>query len=162
MIGSVTVSLETIITILVGSGKLIYDVGTLLKDGVEHVKQKEGVSLINRCRYILHTLESVDSKYITTTRTQVLVQTIVNALNWANRYETMSVARRVLFHKTYKTAFQDYHSELSKYYVDFSMSVLLTGIFPSKNDSFDTLQDKEDNQWMNTSLEKVELSDTEK
>lgn len=126
----VTVSLGTVISILISSGKVIYNVGSLLKDGVEHVRSEEGLSLIVRCRSILDTLENVDKKFVTTTKTQVLVQTIVNSLNWANRYEAMSMPRKVLFHKTYKEAFHDYHAELSKYYVDFSMSVLLTGIFP--------------------------------
>lgn len=125
-------SLGSIISILISSGKMIYNTGSLLAEGVGHVRSGAGKTLVDRCLEIIETLQQVDRKYITTAKTQRLVQAIVNGLNWCSRYEKMLYAKKVIFVKRYKSAFREYHNELSKYYYDLSMSILLTGIFPEQ------------------------------
>lgn len=129
-----TISLGTLISILLTAGKSIYNVGNLLVEGIGHVRSEEGRSLLNRCLSIIETLQNVDKQYITTARTQRLVQTLVNCLNWVKKYESMNAIRKVIFYKDYRETFRGYHTELTKYYYDMSISILLTGIFPNKND----------------------------
>jgi hypothetical protein len=128
----ITITLGTIISILVAAGRGIYGASSLAKDGFDDVKSGPSKILIERCTEIIEDLQQMDHHLLITGRTQRLIQTIVDCLQWARNYDDKNTMSKIIFSNGNKKKFKKRHAELSINFNDLVLSVLLTGIFPDR------------------------------
>lgn len=125
-----SISLGTLISLLVSAGKLAYDGGTIAIDGVEHTKTKSSRCLVQRCSECVEDLQQIDHHILITGRSHRVVQVILDNIKWCSKYDSKCLLKRIVFNGTYRKKFEKCHHELSQYYYDFVLSVLITKLYP--------------------------------
>lgn len=128
----ISIGLGTIISLLVAAGKGGIDAASITIDGVDGVKSAQSKVLVERCTEIIEDLQQMDHHLLITGRTHRLVSTIVDALAWASEYDSKWLIKKIFLNRKYQRVFKKKHQEITKYFHDLVLSVLLTGLFPDK------------------------------
>lgn len=126
----ITITLGTLVSILVAAGRGGIDVASLTIDGIDGVKSKYSKTLVDRCSEIAEDLQQMDHHLLITGRTHRLVKTIVDSLKWAQLYEEKCLVKQIIFNSSYKRKFKQFHYDITTYFADLVLSVMLTGLFP--------------------------------
>lgn len=126
----ITITLGTLVSILVAAGKGGIDIASLTIDGVDGVRSKYSKTLVARCTEIAEDLQQMDHHLLITGRTHRLVKTIVECIKWSKKYDDKCLLKKIIFNNSYKNKFKQHHNEITTYFSDLVLSVLLTGLFP--------------------------------
>lgn len=124
------ISLGALISILSVSGRLIYGAAEITSNGIGSINSKHSHTLVKRCSEIVEDLQQMDHKILGTGRAQTVVQTVINSLNWAKKYEKKKIIIKIIFSNKYEKKFKDHHEYLTQYFNDLVLSTLLTRTYP--------------------------------
>lgn len=127
-----SIGLSTIISILVAAGKIVYGTSNIAFEGLNNLKSPDSIRLSERCSEIIEDLQQMDHNILITGRSHRLVQTIVDCLQWSKHYDEKSYIKKIIFSNKYKSKFKKCHSEITLYYHDLVLSVLLIEFFPNE------------------------------
>lgn len=135
-----SLGLSTIISILVAAGKVIYGTGNLAFDGITNLKSPDSITLSERCSEIVEDLQQMNHDFLITGRCHRLVQKIVDCVKWAKNYDEKSYVKKIIFSNKYKSKFSKCHQEITLYFHDLVLSILLVELFPNRDNIKNSIQ----------------------
>lgn len=137
-------TLGTLITIITLSGQIIYGATNITSEGINSIRCKRSLALVERCSEIVEDLQQMDHHILKTGRSHRLVQTVVNSLNWASKYDNKWLLNKFMFGGRYDKKFYKCHEKLSLYFDDLVLSILLTRVFPDIPSPISSVENKVD------------------
>ena len=120
-----TLPVTTIITILMGfikvlgsAGFVIYYGYKLTDAGFKNIRSEISLNLIERCSMLAQMLQGADKSLLTNEFGRKLIQKLVNAMLWAQKYDEKSTLSKFLFSSSYIMVFNNYHTAITRDLID--------------------------------------------
>jgi D-ribose pyranose/furanose isomerase RbsD len=111
-------TLTTLIRILSTGGHVIYDTYGVTSGGIGTIKSTPSKRLLDRCAAIAEMLQGVDNNIIITNMGRKLVQTLVDSIAWAHKYDKKSKITKILFSSGHRNKFKECHQSITQDFSD--------------------------------------------
>lgn len=111
-------TIAALVSITNVAGHAIATTFDMAEGGLEHIKSGAAERLIRRATTVAEMLHMMSFDFITSSSGQAIIQTLVNCIEWARRYNKKSKLKQIFFSDAYKDRFLICNNSLSNYLSD--------------------------------------------
>lgn len=123
----VTIStLNTLIKLISTSGHVIHDAYGVTQDGITTMKSSPSRRLVDRCSAISEILQGIDHNILISNMGRKLVQTLVDCIAWAKKYDEKYKISKIIMNKSHKSKFKECHLAITQDFADISNTLVIS------------------------------------
>lgn len=126
---ALTLSISTLISLTINSGKLIYTTLDLTKNGLDSLKSPLSKYLCDIISEVTEDLQQTKREILLTGRGVRLTQTLIHASEWAVEYDEKCTAKKIFLSSRYEKKFQKHHKLIARHFAALVVSNILTVTF---------------------------------